>query len=290
MQLFDNIASIILIAVLLADSAPAQGNASIAENAALRYWSAFSEVKDIGIADQQAKEIRAVLDGTAPYDDSKYKVLLERNALALEIMGRGTSLRHCDWGLDYGLGPDMPVDYVRRGLVLGRLNVLYAFHLFKTGNQEGAIHALGAGLRFSRDVGNGGSLLATVVAKSLLVSHLKAITSTLRSDQLSSMQHLELQTAITQVGEGLDWPMAIKRDLEGLRRDYARNRQTSAALNRIISSYVAVLNDGSKLSALNRAIADAPQELANLIPKAKQVLEAKQDLDNTLQQARSLLQ
>jgi hypothetical protein len=41
--------------------------------------------------------------------------------------------------------------------------------------------------------------------------------------------------------------MAAKRDLEALRGDYGGNSQTSAALTRIISSYVAALNDESKL-------------------------------------------
>ena len=289
MQPFNNITSTILIVVVLASSAPAQGIVSIAENAALRYWSAFSELKDAGITDQGAKEIPTILDGAAPYDDSKYKALLEKNTLALQIMDRGASLRNCDWGLDYGLGPDLPVEYARKALILGRLNVLYAFHLFKTGHKEEAVHALGAGLRFSHDVGNGGTLLATLIAKSLLVSHLKAITGALRSEQLSSAQHWELQSAVTRA-EGLDWPMAAKRDLEALRQYYVGNSQTTTALNRIIPSYVAVLNDKLKLSALNQALEGAPQELAKLIPNAKQVLEQKQDLDKILQQTRSVLQ
>jgi len=45
--------------------------------------------------------------------------LLEKNSLALEIMARATSLPNCDWGLDYGLGHDLPVDYARKALVLG---------------------------------------------------------------------------------------------------------------------------------------------------------------------------
>jgi hypothetical protein len=61
-------------------------------------------------------------------------------------------------------------------------------------------------------------------------------------------------------------------------------------LNQIISSYVAALNDESKLHALNQAVEAAPQELANVIPNAKRVLEQKQDLNNTLLQTRSLLQ
>jgi len=290
MKIFNTIPSMILIALLSAGSALAQRNAALTENAALRYWSGFSEVQDSGITDQQAKELNAILDGTAPYDDSKYKDLLEKNALALEIMARATSLPNCDWGLDYGLGHDVPVDYARKALVLGRLNVLYAFHLLKTGNKDGAVRALAAGLRFSHDVGNGGSLFATLIAKDLLTSHLRSVADALRLEQLSAGQRSQLQTAVARVREGLDWPMAAKRDLEALRGDYAGNSQTSAALTRIISSYVAALNDESKLSALDQAVQGAPQELANLIPNAKRVLEQKQDLNNTLLQTRAVLQ
>ncbi|MGA8503497.1 MAG: hypothetical protein WB683_18235 [Candidatus Sulfotelmatobacter sp.] len=289
MKIFNTIPSMILIVLLSAGSTLAQRNASLAENSALRYWSAFSEIQDSGITDQQAKELNAILDGTAPYDDSKYKDLMEKNTLALEIMARATSLPNCDWGLDYGLGHDVPVDYARKALVLGRLNVLYGFHLLKTGNKDGAVRALAAGLRFSHDVGNGGSLFATLIAKDLLMSHLRAVADALRLEQLSPNQRSQLQAAVTRVGEGLDWPTAAKRDLEALRGDYAGNPQTFAALTRIILSYAAALNDESKLPALNQAVQGAPQELANVIPNVRRVLQQKQDLNNTLLQTRALL-
>jgi len=282
--------SMILIAWLSAGSALAQRNVSLAENAALRYWSAFSEIQDSGITDKQAKELNAILDGTAPYDDSKYKDLVGKNTLALEIMARATSLPNCDWGLDYGLGHDVPVEYVRKALVLGRLNVLYAFHLLKNGNKDGAVRALAAGLRFSHDVGNGGSLLATLIAKDLLTSHLRAIADAQHLEPLSASQRSQLQTAIAKLGEGLDWPMAAKRDLEALRPDYAGNPQASAALTRIIAAYVAALNDESKLPALNQLAESAPPELAHVIPNAKRLIEQEQELNNTLHEARSLLQ
>jgi len=290
MKLFNTILSVILIGLLSPDSALAQRSRPLGENAALRYWSAFSQIQDTGITDQQAKELNAIIDGTAPYDDSKYKDLLEKNALALEVMARATSLPNCDWGLDYALGHELPVAYARKALVLGRLNVLYAFHLLKTGNKDGTVRTLAAGLRFSHDVGNGGSLFATLIAKDLLVSHLRAVTETFNSEQLSATQRSELQTAITRLGQGLDWPMAAKRDLETLRGDYAGSPQTSAALTRIIASYVAALNDESKLPTFNQAMESAPRNLASFIPNAKMVLEQKQELNNTLQQTRSLLQ
>jgi hypothetical protein len=145
--------------------------------------------------------------------------------VALEIMTRAVSLPSCDWGLDYGLGQDVPVDYARKALVLGRLNVLYIFHLLKTGDKDGAVRALAAGLRFSHDVGNGGSLFATLIAKDLMTSHLRAIADALRLEQLSAGQRSNLQTAVAQVAEGLDWPMAAKRDLEALRGDYRGKSQ-----------------------------------------------------------------
>jgi len=96
-----------------------------------------------------------------------------------------------------------------------------------------------------------------------------------------------------QVSSRLDLRLAgtaAKLDLEGLRSHYAGDSVTSTALTRIISSYVAVLDDQSKLPTLDEAIHSAPQQLANLIPNAKRVLEQKQDLNNRLLQTRSLLQ
>src|SRR5712691_8462489 len=280
----------ILLMFVSVGAAFAQMTTKLGDNAALRYWSAFAQMQDSALTDQQVKELRGILDGPIPYDDSKYKDLVERNKAALETMIRATAIPSCEWGVDYQLGPDAPVDYVRKALALGRLNVLYAFHLGIARDPEGAARALAAGLRFSHDVANGGTLFATLIAKDLLTGHLRAVAGALRLEQLSAGQRSQLQTAVARVGEGLDWPMAAKRDLEALRGDYAGNSQTSAALTRIISSYVAALNDESRLPALDQAVQGAPQELANVIPNAKRVLEQKQDLNNTLLQTRALLQ
>jgi len=285
-----NIVGLLLVTAILAiGSARAQRTASLADNAALRYWAAFSQLQDAAITDEEAKELNSAVDRMGPLDVSKYKGLVQKNTLALQIMARGTSLPHCDWGLDYGLGGDLPVDYARKALVLGRLNILYAMHLYHTGNQDGAIQALTAGLRFSRDVANGGSLFATLVAKSLLVTHLMAVSDGLRMGQLSAAQQSQLQNAVTALGDGLDWPAAAKRDLDALASHYPGDSRISAALSHIGSSYGAFLNDQVKLTVLTDAINSAPQEIASLIPNPKRVLEQKQDLTNKLQQTRGLL-
>jgi hypothetical protein len=89
---------------------------------------------------------------------------------------------------------------------------------------------------------------------------------------------------------GFDWRTAAKLDLEGLRGRYATDAVTSTALTRIISLYVAVLDDPSKLPILNEAIHSAPQQLADLIPNATRVWQQKQELKNRLLQTRSLVQ
>lgn len=285
-----NIASIIFAVLVALGSAFAQRAASPADNAALRYWAAFSQIQDSGISDQDAKELNTALETMGPFDMSKYKDLVQKNTLALQVMARGTSLPTCDWGLDYGLGDNVPVDYARKALVLGRLNILYVMNLYHSGDKDGAVHALAAGLRFSHDVANGGSLFATLVAKDLLVTHLIATMDGLRMGKLSASQRSELQNAVAALGDGLDWSSAAKRDVEALRAHYAAEPRASAALDRIVGSYSAYLKDPSKLSMLTQAINSAPAELASLIPNPQRVLEQKQDLSDKLAQARGLLQ
>lgn len=289
MRRIDMIGPIIVTALLSIGSAVAQRSAPLADNAALRYWAAFSELQDAAISDQDAKALNAALDTMGPLDFAKYKDLIQRNTPALEIMARGTLLSECDWGLDYGLGEDVPVEYARKALMLGRLNILYAIQQYHAGNKDGAVSALAAGLRFSHDVSKGGSLFATLVAKDLLITHLMAVGDGLRMGQLSRSQQSQLQNAVTALGDGLDWPAAARRDLEALRTQYAKDGQAAAALNRIVSSYSTFLRDQSKLPILTEAINGAPQELATVIPNPKRVLEQKQELADKLQEVRGLV-
>jgi hypothetical protein len=279
------------VAVLLAiGAAMGQQKTSIADNAALRYWAAFSQLQDAPLTDQQAKELDSVLDTMGPFDISKYSDLIRKNTLALEIMARGTSLPNCDWGLDYGLGGDTPVDYARKALVLGRLNILYSMQLYHSGDADGAIAALAAGLRFSNDVANGGSLFPTLVAKHLLVTHLMAINVALRMGQLSTAQRSRLQNSVAALGEGLDWSAAIKRDLGALGSRYSGQSPSTATLTRITSSYAAFLKGESTLLSLVDTINHAPSELAAVIPNPTRVQEQKQELSERLRQTRMLLQ
>jgi len=246
-------------------------------------------MQDSAITDQQATELNAILDGTAPYSDLKYRDLVEKNRLAVEVMARGTTIPSCDWGLDYALGSDTPVEYVRKALTLGRLNVLYAFHLLQNGNKDGAVRVIAAGVRFSHDVAIGGSLFATLAAKSLLIAHFKLIAGAEHLEHLSAAQKSELQQALNSLGQdGLDWQSGVRREYEI--RHPGLDARASSAWAQIAAAYQSAINDPSELPKLQQMIASAPQPVQNLISNPKRILDAKQDLTDQLRQIRSLLQ
>ncbi len=280
-------AMIILSAALTFGNAAAQ-NLKPSDNAALRYWAAFAQMQDTGITEQQAKEAHAILDGTAPYDDSKYKDVIEKNRPAVETMARGTALPYCDWGMEMQMGPSAPVDYARKAAFLGRLNVFYAFHLMIGGDKDGAVRALQAGLRFSHDVANGGTLFATVVAQGLIVAHLQAAAGFQKVAGLSAAQRAALQKSIEQLGpEGLDWSGAMKRELEILP---THDAQGAAARDKIEALYVRLFSNPGTLPELQQTISSAPKQIADVIPNPKRVLDQQQNLTEKLQQTRTVLQ
>ena len=289
MKILRVISFIILCSAVPLGSAVAQQNEQLGQNAALRYWSAFAEMQDSGISDQQAIELYAILDGTAPYQDLEYYELVEKNRSAVETMARGTAIPNCDWGIDYALGPDAPVEFVRKALTLGRLNVLYAFHLLQNGNKDGAVRTLSAGVRFSHDVANGGSLFAALAAKNLLKIHIGAMAFALHMEQLSASQKSVLLKSLSQLSpDGLGWQSAVKREFEvplpGL------DAKGSSAQAQISATFQSVLNNPSELPRLQQMIASAPQKLRELMPNPQRVLDEKQDLTEQLRQMRSLLQ
>lgn len=278
----------LLCAVPICSAFPQQSD-QLGQNAALRYWSAFAEMQDSAISDQQAKELSTILDGTAPYQDLKYYELVEKNRAAVETMARGTAIPNCNWGVDYALGQDAPVEYVRKALTLGRLNVLYAFHLGINGDKDGAVRTIAAGVRFSRDVANGGTLFATLVAKNLLATHIRAMAFMLHVQQLSPQQKSTFQRALDQLGpDGLDWQSAVKREFEVPVRGLEAKGASAQA--QISTAYENALNNAAELTRLQQMIAGAPQKLRELIPNPQRILDEKQDLADQLRQMRSLLQ
>jgi hypothetical protein len=174
---------------------------------------------------------------------------------------------------------------VRKALELGRLNVLYVFHLEINGDKDGAVRALTAGVRFSHDVANGGSLFATLVAKDLLTTHFRAIGFVEHMAGLTTPEREKLRQAIAGLGpSGLDWQAAMRRELAALNQP-----EWEIALRSINQNYIAALTDKSALPSVQASIAKAPEGLQRAVPNPARVLGEQEDFAKQLQQIRSAL-
>src|SRR5262249_2629560 len=214
----------------------------------------------------------------------KYRDLVGRNRRAVETLLRGAALSECDWGLEYQPGSEGPIEHVRKALALGRLNVLYSYHQLATGDRSGAIRTLAGGIRFSHDVAAGGPLIAALVAKTLIVSHLSALDFAARRQPFSANEKTMLSTALATIGpEGLDWPSTIRREFEVMARSEPR---VPASIGEL---YRRTVEDAGRLPELQRAIAGTPQSVANRIPSPRRVLDQKRELDERLRQSRTML-
>lgn len=283
MNVLRSTASILLLAGFFAGPAAARSGPPVplGENAALRYWSAFAQMQDDTLATQPNSGL----------DDPRLKELFEKNKAALDTMYRGTTLPNCDWGIDYQLGANTPVEYVRKAVILGKLNALYVMYLESHGDTEGAVRSVIAGLRFSQDVANGGSLFATEAAAALLMDHLPMIPNILHAG-ISRAQRLALQKAVMRLGgAGLDWQSAVKREL-GIHQgvDDSLSVPGLAALARITPLYVGAMSDPSVLPRLQGMIASAPPDLRNILPNPQRVVDVEESLENHLAEVRGLLE
>lgn len=277
----------LLASVLLSSFAlAAQQTAApgLGDNAALRYWSAFAQMRDSPVSPDLAKELRAILDGTAPYSDAKYGDLVEQNRAAVETLQRGAQLARCDWGLEYQLGSETPIEYVRKALALGRLNVLSALRQLQRGDRSGGIRALSSGIRFSHDVGSGGPLLAALAAKTLLAAHFRALDFAVREKTLSPAESALVSSALGRIGaEGVDWQAAIEKEFEVL------GRSGSPVPAAVQSLYRQTLQNTGQLSQLQQAIANSPKAVSERIANPQRVVDQKRELLEQLQAMRAIL-
>jgi hypothetical protein len=178
-------------------------------NAALRYWMAFAEMQDPpGDATTQALLAKTAA-GEAAWDEKNLGSILDANSEAIGIMQRATKLPECDWGLAYSEGPKASVIYGTRARALARLNTLEGIREMANGNSQGAVEAWLAGVRFSEHLANGGPVIFTLIAKSMLLSNLHAISIAAKQGHLDDLQRKQVSVRLKQMPEaGFDWGAA----------------------------------------------------------------------------------
>jgi hypothetical protein len=179
-------------------------------NAALRYWLAFAEMQDPPADKTTTELLEKTAAGDVVWNEAKLGPILDKNEEAILAMQRGTKLPECDWGLEYERGRSASIAYVARARVLARLNTLYGKRLEAKGRTQEAIDTWLAGIRFSRHLAQGGSLIFSLVGKMTLVSNLRALTQAVHLAGWSDAQRKEVQNSVRALPEtGFDWGEAL---------------------------------------------------------------------------------
>jgi hypothetical protein len=180
-------------------------------NAALRYWTAFAALQDPPADAATTDLLLRVTDGNAAWDEGRLGAILDANAEALDIMVRASTLRSCDWGVEYELGPHAPIPHLAKARVLGRLSVLSGTRMAARGQTSEAVDRWLASIRFSQHLAQGGTLISLFSAQSILVPTLHALAS--ETSRLNAESRAKIDTVVRMLPEtAFDWPDAMRRE------------------------------------------------------------------------------
>jgi hypothetical protein len=177
-------------------------------NAALRYWMAFSEMKDPP-ADKSLQDLlERTSVGQAVWDEAKLGPILDSNGEALQTMQRATKLPECDWGIEYGRRTPS-IAYLGRARVIARLSALQAMREMSAGDSQAALERWIAGIRFASHLAKGGSLISALTAKSALLPNLRMLTRETTKGRLTEAQRKQILATLRTIPEdGFDWAAA----------------------------------------------------------------------------------
>lgn len=199
----------VLAVVVNAQQQPQTGNA------ALRYWMAFAVLQDAPADAATTDLLQRVADGSAPWDEARLGPILRANAEALAIMDRASTLRSCDWGIEYDLGPHAPIPHLARGRVIGRLSVLSGMRLAARGETSEAVDRWLAAIRFSQHLAEGGTLISLLSANSVLLPSLRALAGEV--SRLTPESRARIDAGLRALPDtGFDWPNAMVQEERAL--------------------------------------------------------------------------
>src|SRR5262245_40382891 len=205
-------AAVLLIA-LAAQSQDRSTEPSSSGNAALRYWMAFAQMQEAPAAADGAlaAALASTESGETPWDEPRLGPLLDANRGALDTLLRASRVERCDWDLEYALGPSAPIAHLAKARALARLNTLAGLRLSAHGDLSRAVDHWVAGVRFSRQIADGGTLISTLTAWSTRRSTLGAVERTAAAGTLDAAGRQRLSDAIRALPQtGFDWSMAIR--------------------------------------------------------------------------------
>lgn len=219
------VAAIACVAALTVSAAVQPESNRPAANAALRYWMAMAELRDLPPTATTTRDVERVLDGRQDWDEASLGPLVEANQAALGILRRGATLVTCDWGLEWELGPETPVAHLPKARVLGRLAALAASRAHARGQADLATDLWRTGVTFSTHVARDGSLVSMLTARAILVAQLRTARHASATHVLPPQEADRLRTSVKALPVGaFQWDAAIAREADSVRRLIERLR------------------------------------------------------------------
>lgn len=147
--------------ILPAEVAPKAIPATIAPNAAVIYWQAFSAMPNLN--DEQRKLLdSAVATTTTPLTDD-LKPIVALYGIALNELHRAGDTAVCDWQLDTSAGPALLLPHLQKARDLSRVALLRARQRFAAGETDAAVSDVIAALKLARDCGSSPILISLLV-------------------------------------------------------------------------------------------------------------------------------
>jgi hypothetical protein len=162
MQMKVRLAVLMLASAIFMASAPAQQlevPSPLAQNAALQYWMAFSQLP---AADKDHDRIYNELF-TISVNDPAVERLLAGSHQSLLFLKRGGELKQCDWGLDYTDGVSLLLPHLSKSRDMGRLAALRIRHSFEHGNKSLARDDAMATMMLARHMGRDPIMICLLV-------------------------------------------------------------------------------------------------------------------------------
>jgi hypothetical protein len=257
------------------------------KNAALRYWLAFSELKD----DRLDKDTRELLEKTAAgevaWNEKKLANILDENLHAIQIMQKATKLPECDWGLE--ANTDEPVLFALKARVLARLNTLQGMSLAAKGDSEGAVGAWLAGIKFSRDLAKGGTLIFHLIARAALLSDLNALKKAGEAGTLNAKSRSMALAELSALPEtGFDWGAAWEMEAELIAsgwQEILKSKDSKAKYKEIMKEDLAEnakLPTPEELEAFRKFMGEVVAALRMPPAEARMRLPALRERQNTI--------
>lgn len=181
-------------------------------NAALVYYRAFLVLTPLGDKGNTAEDKAfSKLIEKGEYDSKHLDPYVERNSEALGLLLRASAIDHCDFGVEFNLGPAAPLPELARARELARLGAAAIRRATEAADWDRAADLFCAVLRLARGTHEEGTLIGSLVAAAIIDIVNSQAGRFLAEMPPDDARYSRMEGTLAQVAPALDdWSMAIE--------------------------------------------------------------------------------